>query len=67
MAALISEPPGFNVDDPDADDGPMANTFVHPDALLVILEVLQQYLEGQQAPSSLISFSTIYRAGLSCK
>ena len=47
MAAPISGPPGLNIDDPDADDGPMANTFVHPDALLVILEVLQQYLEGQ--------------------
>lgn len=49
MTALIPQSPDLNIDYPSSDGEPVAETFVHLYALLVTLEVLKQYLEGQQA------------------
>jgi len=49
MTALIPQSSDSDIDYPSSDGEPVAETFVHLYALLVTLEVLQQYLEGQQA------------------
>ncbi|UFP95757.1 Uma2 family endonuclease [Gloeobacter morelensis] len=47
MSAYVKSPE--NIVYPSGDGEPVAETFVHLYALLTILEVLKQYLEGQQA------------------
>lgn len=49
MTALIPQSSDSDIDYPSSDGEPVAETFVHLYVLLVTLEVLQQYLEGQQA------------------
>ncbi|NER81280.1 MAG: Uma2 family endonuclease [Leptolyngbya sp. SIO1D8] len=48
MTAAL-QPIDLNIDYPSSDGEPVAETFVHLYALLVTLEVLRQYLEGQPA------------------
>ncbi|MEM6521560.1 MAG: Uma2 family endonuclease [Cyanobacteria bacterium P01_C01_bin.70] len=49
MTALISQSSDIDIHYPSSDGEPVAETFVHLYALVVTLEVLLQYLEGQQA------------------
>ena len=49
MTAALAQPIESDIDYPSSDGEPVAETFVHLYALLVTLEVLRQYLEGQQA------------------
>jgi Uma2 family endonuclease len=49
MTALVSPASKLDIHYPSSDGEPVAETFVHLYALLVTLEVLRQYLEGQQA------------------
>ncbi|MEO0533381.1 MAG: Uma2 family endonuclease [Cyanobacteria bacterium P01_A01_bin.123] len=49
MTAALSNPIAFEIEYPSSDGEPVAETFVHLYALLVTLEVLRQYLEGQKA------------------
>lgn len=48
-AAISSTIDDLEIDYPSSDGEPVAETFVHLYALLVTLEVIRQYLEGQQA------------------
>ncbi|HIK45483.1 MAG TPA: Uma2 family endonuclease [Leptolyngbyaceae cyanobacterium M65_K2018_010] len=49
MTITFSQPTDLEVEYPSCDGEPVAKTFVHLYALLVTLEVLRQYLDGQQA------------------
>lgn len=49
MTAALSQSIELDIDYPSSDGEPVAETFVHLYALLVTLEVLRQYLDGQQA------------------
>ncbi|WOB42070.1 Uma2 family endonuclease [Thermoleptolyngbya oregonensis NK1-22] len=49
MTALLPTAPPAEIFYPSSDGEPVAETYVHLYAMLVTLEVLRQYLEGQQA------------------
>lgn len=49
MTVAVAQSPKAEIFYPSSDGEPVAETFVHLYALLVTLEVLKQYLEGQQA------------------
>jgi Uma2 family endonuclease len=49
VTVAYSASPDLEIDYPSSDGEPVAESFVHLYALLVTLEVLRQYLEGQQA------------------
>jgi Uma2 family endonuclease len=49
VTAALPNPTELDIEYPSSDGEPVAETFVHLYALLVTLEVIRQYLEGQQA------------------
>ncbi|MFQ3629294.1 MAG: Uma2 family endonuclease, partial [Cyanobacteriota bacterium] len=49
MTSLLPTAPTTEVFYPSSDGEPVAESYVHLYAMLVTLEVLRQYLEGQQA------------------
>jgi Uma2 family endonuclease len=49
MTAISTHPSDVEIEYPSSDGEPVAETFLHLYALLTTLEVLRQYLEGQQA------------------